>query len=444
MTGQAQFRLDLDRCTGCSACVVACENENEVGEGLSWRNIRTFNEVRHPSAPVVHYSLACNHCQEPACMYGCPADAYRKDGETGAVLLDGEHCIGCRYCTWVCPYGAPQFNRFTRVMEKCTFCSHRLAEDLEPACVVACPVDALGFAARAEPSTLEAPGFPEVGIGPSLQIEGRRWRSGAPEILACGDASSLPLALPNRPGLSLREEWPLLVFTLISSLLVAWFSAFAFDPVLPWPRGFSILGVTSILMSTLHLGRPERAWRAILNVRRSWVSREILLISAFLGLTILHALLIPLPDWLLAVTAVLGFAALFAADKIYDVAGQISPAIPHSAMNSLTAAYLLGLLAWEPWIAIPAGGLKLLLYGVTLARRQTIAWHVGAVRILLGFIWPIGVLYAGSSASVALLIGGPLLGEVIDRVGFYQERRFLSPERQIDIDLHAMVTGDRP
>ncbi len=377
-------------------------------------------------------------------MYGCPANAYTQDEETGAVLLESDHCIGCRYCTWVCPYGAPQFNPSTRVMEKCTFCSHRLAEDLEPACVVACPVDALGFASRAEPSSLEAPGLPEVGIGPSLRIDGSRWRSGAPEISACGSHPSLPLVLPNRPGLSLRDEWPLLVFTLISSLLVAWFAAFAFSQTLPWPWGFSFLGVTSILMSTLHLGRPERAWRAILNLRTSWVSREILFVSAFLGLAILHALLIPLPHWLLAVTAGLGFAALFAADKIYDVAGQVSPAIPHSAMNSLTAAYLLGLLAWEPWVAIPAGGLKLVLYGVTLARRETIVWPIGVARILLGFVWPLVVLGAWPSASVALLIGGPFVGEIIDRVGFYRERRFLSPERQIDIDLLAMVRGDRP
>ncbi len=73
---QGLYVLDLDRCIGCAACVVACNNSNPVGEGLSWRTVHTFNRQRHPSAPVFHYSLACNHCSKPACLLLCPAGAY--------------------------------------------------------------------------------------------------------------------------------------------------------------------------------------------------------------------------------------------------------------------------------------------------------------------------------------------------------------------------------
>jgi len=125
---QALFILDLDRCTGCAACVVACNNENPVDGDLSWRRIHTFNPQRLPAAPVFHLSLACNHCLEPACLAGCPANAYTKEAHTGAVLIDEDRCMGCRYCSWVCPYEAPQFNTGTGIMEKCTFCDHRQAE----------------------------------------------------------------------------------------------------------------------------------------------------------------------------------------------------------------------------------------------------------------------------------------------------------------------------
>jgi Fe-S-cluster-containing dehydrogenase component len=119
-TGHGLFVLDLDRCTGCEACVVACNTENSVSDELSWRRIHTYNSQRLATSPVFHFTLACNHCLEPACMHNCPANAYTKDPSTGAVLIDQELCMGCRYCSWVCPYEAPQFNADSGVMEKCT------------------------------------------------------------------------------------------------------------------------------------------------------------------------------------------------------------------------------------------------------------------------------------------------------------------------------------
>ncbi len=76
---QGMFLLDLDRCTGCAACVVACNNENEVAVEIPWRRVHSFNSPRYPSAPVFHYSLACSHCVEPSCLHNCPANAYTKD-----------------------------------------------------------------------------------------------------------------------------------------------------------------------------------------------------------------------------------------------------------------------------------------------------------------------------------------------------------------------------
>ena len=97
------FRFDPNLCTGCAACRLACTIENDLPFGRSWRRIETFNPTRAPSLPLYHLSLACNHCDTPACMHACPALAYRRDEETGAVLLDSSKCIGCKYCAWACP-----------------------------------------------------------------------------------------------------------------------------------------------------------------------------------------------------------------------------------------------------------------------------------------------------------------------------------------------------
>ncbi|MEO8011900.1 MAG: 4Fe-4S dicluster domain-containing protein, partial [Dokdonella sp.] len=120
------FVFDANTCTGCGACRVACTIENGLAPDVSWRRIETFNPQHRPIAPVFHLSLACNHCATAACMNACPALAYRRDGPTGAVLLDSTLCIGCGYCSWACPYDAPVFDEAAGVMTKCTWCADRL------------------------------------------------------------------------------------------------------------------------------------------------------------------------------------------------------------------------------------------------------------------------------------------------------------------------------
>ena len=86
------FVFDPNRCTGCQACELACSIENQLGPDRSWRSVLTFNERALPGVPLFHLSLACNHCEEPACMHSCPALAYeRDDHEFDAAIAAGNH-----------------------------------------------------------------------------------------------------------------------------------------------------------------------------------------------------------------------------------------------------------------------------------------------------------------------------------------------------------------
>jgi len=434
---QLGFVLDLDRCTGCAACVIACSTENSPAAGISWRTISTYNRQRLPDAPVLHYSLACNHCLDPACLAGCPAAAYSKDVTTGAVLIDRDRCIGCRYCGWVCPYDTPQFDAAAGVMEKCTFCRHRLEEGLEPACVVACPVEALAFEYVESPPAVARPGFPDTGLRPALRVVGSR-RHSPPEMTAAPERGRT--AAPQGPAgwRTFRGEWSLWAFSSIITFLVAWFTAATAAGGTVALVPFGAAGSLALLVSALHLGRPIRAWRGVLNWRQSWISREALLVTLFLatafGLTILEVRS-PAAAW---TTALVGFAALFAMDMVYRVPGTSVPSVPHSAMATLTGAYYLGLLLTVPAIVLPAAFVKVALY---LARRRRFEFGnkiLASVRVAVGVALPCTLVFI-DGVSPWILVVPAVAGEVIDRARFYAELEFLTPEIQVARDLSTFT-----
>jgi DMSO reductase iron-sulfur subunit len=437
MTAHGLFVLDLDRCTGCAACVVACTNENPVSEGLSWRRIHSFNQQRLATAPVFHFSLACNHCFEPACLAGCPANAYSKDSSTGTVLLEQDKCIGCRYCSWVCPYEAPQFNPVTGLMEKCTFCSDRLGNGLEPACVVACPTDALRFEKVDEPAAVEHPGFPETGLRPAVRVVNDRRRK-APDMTAAPVAANVVAAQTRLDWAEFRNEWSLWFFSSLAILLVAWFTA---ATALDTPINlsvFAIFGLLAMGVSTLHLGRITRIWRALLNLRRSWVSREVVLFSAFF-FAACGALWWPgSPAWARWVIVAVGFGAMYSMDMVYRVHGQPFLTVPHSAMALLSVALYVGILTGNSVLVVPAATVKLVLY---LARRERPAPGgslLAPIRIGVGIL-PALALGITGAVSVEVAMFGAVLGELIDRAEFYACLRFQTPTHQIDVDLAKRV-----
>ena len=141
------FSLDLERCSGCFACVVACYDQNDLeapdGRG-AWRHVFTVESGAFPHAELSYVSLACMHCAGGPCVAVCPSGALRRSAEADAVLVETSVCIGCHLCALACPFGVPRFGADGR-MHKCDLCGERVAEGLEPACVRVCPTRALRF-----------------------------------------------------------------------------------------------------------------------------------------------------------------------------------------------------------------------------------------------------------------------------------------------------------
>lgn len=144
-TTQLGFDLNLSRCSGCMACVVACFDQNDISKiGPSFRHVPQIEIGAYPDAIIRYVSLSCMHCGEAPCIIVCPVGAIKKINENGVVVVDQTACIGCHACFTACPFGAPSFPDGI-AMSKCDLCVTRVSQGLEPACVRTCPTKALQF-----------------------------------------------------------------------------------------------------------------------------------------------------------------------------------------------------------------------------------------------------------------------------------------------------------
>jgi Fe-S-cluster-containing dehydrogenase component len=166
--------IDLDTCVGCHACVTNCKEWNTGGhmapltdvapyeagaDGVWFNRVHTYEQVTDNGSRTVHFPRSCLHCEEPACVTVCPTGASYKRSSDGIVLVDEDKCIGCKLCSWACPYGAREFDVEVGVMKKCTLCIDRIYNDnlpeyeRVPACVAACPTSARHFGDLGDPQS---------------------------------------------------------------------------------------------------------------------------------------------------------------------------------------------------------------------------------------------------------------------------------------------------
>jgi Fe-S-cluster-containing dehydrogenase component len=188
--------IDLDTCVGCHACAVNCKEWNTGGHsaplpdsdpygadvtGVWFNRIHTFEAGEGETSRTVHFPKSCLHCEKPACVEVCPTGASYKRAEDGIVLVNADTCIGCKLCSWACPYGAREFDADEGVMKKCTLCIDRIyntnlpEDDRVPACVSTCPASARHFGDLGDPDSAvsrlvaERGGYelmPEAGYAP--------------------------------------------------------------------------------------------------------------------------------------------------------------------------------------------------------------------------------------------------------------------------------------
>ena len=415
---QYRFHFDMTKCIGCKCCVVACNEQNGNPAAINWRRVGELEGGHYPCVQRHYLSMGCNHCLEPSCLIGCPVEAYRKDPATGVVLHDPDTCIGCQYCTWNCSYGVPQYNAERGVVGKCDLCHNRLADDLAPACVAACPEGAIAVEIvniedwRRDYLSANAPGLPSA--DDSISTTRVTLPHDLPPDTGRVDTQRI---VPEHP------HWPLvfmLVLTQLAAGAVAVLSLLNFlDPGPTHPRALiaaCMLAGISLGTATFHLGRPIYAWRALKGLRRSWLSREVLSLSIFAGTAVCYTtgalLQLPVTPVLSFATVLSGLIGVLCSARLYMVPARPAWCSRFTIPEFLATAALLGPLlvcAIEPESLDPA-------YRAWLLRAAAAGGAAQLVIQTMKFLWLSRSEQFELRAS-ALLLSGRLQNRFLIRLG---------------------------
>jgi anaerobic dimethyl sulfoxide reductase subunit B (iron-sulfur subunit) len=470
------FVFDESSCTGCKACQAACKDKNSLPLGVLWRRVYEVSGGEWAQAGdtwtstvfAYNLSIACNHCVHPKCAGVCPVDAYEMRPD-GIVLINTQKCIGCGYCAWACPYDAPQVDKSAGTMTKCNLCYDNLDAGLPPACVAACPLRCLDLVNTSDQG-LESTGLelwktpgeehpfplpersrtePHLIIKPHPAVE---------QVREDTYVSNREETSPEPPGTA-RGEIPLLIFTLLSQMGIGAFGTiFLIDLVLSnklvaaeitfVPLLAVGLAITvALLVSLFHLGTPGNAWRAVNHLRKSWLSREILFTSGFMGFWAILMLMSlfqigSFPIWIsvAAFDTACGAAALFSMQRVYQLRSvpgwntaqtllefSISIVVLGSSMTGTflpldASAGIKGSIALACALAFFAAGFATI--SIATAKSMLLSkWRIGLVMVgLLGavalYIFPATIVMG----SMSLLLIIALAEEAIGRWLFYTRR----------------------
>ena len=411
MTAQYAFLLDARYCSGCKACQAACNDKNNLPPGVLWRRVMEVSggswqqegAAWNNSVFAYNISISCNHCLHPKCVGICPTHALYVR-EDGIVVLDEAKCMGCGYCSWGCPYGAPQYNAEAGRMTKCNFCFDQLEQGLPPACVAACPMRVLDYG---DPTNLPALTANEIRLWdapsethpfplpafshtqPRLAIRQHRAMSTTVEKKLANSEEIRP-----RPQTD-REDLPLVLFTLLGQMAVGgvWAMAWMFSSLwslveydamplrlLPTLLLCICLGA-GMLASLTHLGTRKNAWRVFSNLKHSSLSKEVLYTGLFgLGLILVLLSMVFRQNFYIPIL-IAGAAGL---GLVYNMAEVYRfPAAPgwntwRTNAGFLVSATLLGTAAMTPLLAYEA-----YLTGIQVPFTQ---WAAIGILVLTGLL----------------------------------------------------------
>ena len=453
---QYAFEVSLDRCTGCKACVSACHNLNGLDDDESWRDTGALLGGETTPAWQQTVTTACHHCESPECMHGCPVGAYEKDEDTGIVRHLDDQCIGCSYCILKCPFDVPKYSEARGIVRKCDMCHQRLAEGEAPACVQACPTEAIriikvptnipAIPARRrtehekdlfQPTTPN----PQAGL-PSSNITFPTTRYVGRNVPTTAIAADRDQLTPE------HAHWPLVFMLVLTQVGIGLVGSAGLQPSAssaPLYLG-TLLFNAGMIAAVFHLGQPHKAWRFFLGLRTSWLSREILAFSLFAPIPLVLCALPLLPDFpfkeyvsMLVQASVLpvGLLAVFTSVMIYADTRRSLWSVPLSAPRFFGTVFTFLLLGasieiplLRPFAAV-AIALKTLpeLWVLRLAELDT-DWSPlrHSARLLLG---PLGNItfwrFALAALAMAAVIFSPwfalpllLASEILERQLFFQ------------------------
>lgn len=439
---QHGFHFTADNCIGCHACEAACSEKNGNPAHISFRSVGYVEGGTFPDYKRMNISMACNHCDDPVCLKGCPTRAYTKHAEYGAVLQDPDTCFGCGYCTWVCPYNAPQLDPIEGQVSKCNMCVDRLEEGLKPACVSACLGNALNFGVientpdNREQILTQIPGFPDPSITqPNIRFQQTKTMpnevtrtDSMPVKYHKGEDGQFRSVVDQKQGkttswnfkrLSSREN-PLVIFTLATQAVMGAFAMVFLAPFIglesvaaiessvmfiPMLAVFMAIQMGVLVLSTLHLGKPLRFYRGFNNLKYSPLSREALGVAMFFagmaGYTFFKFVNIFL-DW----TIVEIFAQL--AGGFAVVSGLVGLWFMHKIYRIKARPF------WNHWQVITS------FFGTQFS--------LGAVLLAL-FLVPVALVNeANVGVLVSVLAVMAFAGLAAEAVGLYGHARYLNTE----------------
>lgn len=447
---QYAFEVDLDRCSGCKACVAACHSLNGLDEHEAWREVGLIIGGP-PTLPVLqHVTSACHHCVDPACLNACPVDAYEKDPVTGIVKHLDDQCFGCQYCTLACPYDAPKFHPGKGIVRKCDMCSDRLGAGEAPACVQGCPHEAIAIRVVSVADIVHSaevgsflPSAPE----PSYTLPTTRYVSkrAFPGPLRAADHYR------NQPE---HAHTPLAVMLVLTQASAGAFTVDFVGRLLGLNVPFALpaialgIGLFGINVSLLHLGRPLYAYRAIIGLRHSWLSREIAAFGLFALLAQMHTAAAWLyPGLATATAATVSAAGAFAiacSVMVYHVVRRpfwhASISGPKFAGTAAVLGLAVALVATNGSRGVALGlvgatAIKLLIDvsvmshlrdpRLTMLKRtavllRSLLAHEAIARVVLGFVGGIvmPLTLGGRAGAIAALVT-VLGGELVERYLFF-------------------------
>ncbi|MEN8864047.1 MAG: DmsC/YnfH family molybdoenzyme membrane anchor subunit [Akkermansiaceae bacterium] len=336
---QYAFQVELDKCTGCKACVVACHTLNGLDEDEAWRDVGLLEGGDDTPGFQQTVTTACHHCLEPECMNGCPVGAYEKEPDTGIVRHLDDQCIGCEYCILKCPYDVPKYSHKRGIVRKCDMCHQRLAEGEAPACVQACPTEAISIikidtaALRTENKFLPGAPTPDITL-PTTRYIGRE----IPTNVKPADQKKL---VPQ------PAHWPLALMLVLTQIGLGISIASLITSTTQAIVGALIFNA-GMAAATLHLGQPLKAWRFFLGLKTSWLSREILAFSLVAPIPLILAAQDFLPSFIVTPAKLslipLSILAIFTSAMIYHdtkrILWHLKTSLPNFLLTTTAAAAL--------------------------------------------------------------------------------------------------------